>query len=61
MPDSQVRTIMPVKKTILEEPELITLAPRGVLHDIGSPDGSIQLNYESPTGSLYLGDAISWL
>lgn len=52
---------MPVKKAIIEEPELITLAPRGVVHHIGSSNGSIHLHYEAPAGALYLGDAIAWL
>ncbi|MBL9180308.1 MAG: site-specific DNA-methyltransferase [Verrucomicrobiaceae bacterium] len=52
---------MPIKKAIVEAPELLTLAPRGVMHGIGSPNCVAQLHYESSGGRLFFGDAIAWL
>jgi site-specific DNA-methyltransferase (adenine-specific) len=52
---------MPIKKTIIEEPELLTLAPRGVTHALASPNCIAQLHYESAAGKLFLGEAVTWL
>jgi len=52
---------MPIKIPKTQEPELLTLAPRGVTHRIESPNCVAQLHYQTQTGRLFLGDAISWL
>ena len=52
---------MPIKTPKTQEPELLTLAPRGVIHRIESPNCVSQLHYQTQTGKLFLGDAITWL
>ena len=52
---------MPIKSPKIQEPELLTLAPRGVTHHIESPNCAAQLHYENQAGKLFLGDAIAWL
>ncbi len=52
---------MPVKKTVIQEPELLPHVPQGVTHAIDSPNCVAQLHYEAKGGRLFLGDAITWI
>lgn len=52
---------MPIKKPILDAPELLPFAPQGVTHPLTSPNCAAQLHYEARGGQLYAGDAISWM
>jgi site-specific DNA-methyltransferase (adenine-specific) len=52
---------MPIKKVPSQELELLTLEPRGTIHRVSAADDQPGLHYETPTGSLSLGDSIKWL
>jgi site-specific DNA-methyltransferase (adenine-specific) len=52
---------MPIKREKSDTPELLTLPPHGIIHEVQAPNCVAQLHYEAERGRLYLGDAVSWL
>lgn len=52
---------MPIKKATTQQPELLTLTPRGVTHGVTPPNCVSQLHYHTTNGKLFLGDAVAWL
>lgn len=52
---------MLIKKAISQEPDLLTLPPRGITHLVDCLNESVQLYYQKPNGKLFFGDTITWL
>ena len=52
---------MPIKKQKFDIPSLIQVEPVGRVFQPRECGDCVQLHYEHPNGSLYLGDAALWL
>lgn len=53
--------LMPIKKQLVTSPELLTLEPSGLKHEVRASNCLSQLHYESPRGRLFLGDSLAWM